>query len=120
MPESGRDGEIVRVDVATERQHVELRQGIEQFSAEQLRPVSTEEKIILPSKEGDFIVPVGVMRLRFAEIAQEKVRELAAKYNHGDLNHVEPTVKTGLPTKEGACIFVSRSHLVLKSTRGRR
>ncbi len=40
------------------------------------------------------------MHLRFAisscfeEYAREKVKDLAAKFNHGELKHVEPNVKT--------------------------
>ena len=73
-------------DVENERQHVELKQGIENFRSTTLRQVSTEEKVVLPS-------PV--------DIALEKTPQLAASFDKSELHPVETVVKNGLPSADG-------------------
>lgn len=79
-------------DVENERQHVQLKQGIENFQSTTLRQVSTEEKVILPS-------PV--------DIALEKAPQLAANFDKSELNPVETVVKTGLPSADGNILKLS-------------
>lgn len=81
-------------DVATERKHVELKQGIENFKAENLRQVSTEEKNVLPSP---------------TDIAVEKTPQLAATFDKNNLKNVETVVKTGMPSADGKSILREES-----------
>lgn len=47
---------IYFIDVQLERKHEEFKHGIEQFPTEKLKPVETDEKVLLPSKEGSRII----------------------------------------------------------------
>ena len=49
-----------------EKQHVELKRGIETFSADQLKHTDTEEKNFMPTKEGSYLssyIPLAIAEL---------------------------------------------------------
>ncbi|GMT05184.1 hypothetical protein PENTCL1PPCAC_27358, partial [Pristionchus entomophagus] len=64
-------------DIAQEKTHQELTEGIEGFAPEKLRSVSTDEKNVLPSKE---------------DIAREKTLDAVEGFDATKLKHVEPVV----------------------------
>ncbi|KAF8387334.1 tth-1 [Pristionchus pacificus] len=66
-------------DIAQEKTHQELTEGIEGFAAEKLRSVSTDEKNVLPSAE---------------DIAREKTLDAVEGFDATKLKHVEPHVTT--------------------------
>ncbi|GMR31402.1 hypothetical protein PMAYCL1PPCAC_01597, partial [Pristionchus mayeri] len=66
-------------DIAQEKTHQELTEGIEGFAQEKLRSVSTDEKNVLPSKE---------------DIAREKTLDAVEGFDATKLKHVEPVVTT--------------------------
>jgi hypothetical protein len=66
-------------DLEQEKQHEAFKEGIEKFETQQLRHVDVKEKEVLPTSE---------------DIAKEKAPRLAAEFNHAELKHVEPQVKT--------------------------
>ncbi|CAI4223696.1 unnamed protein product [Auanema sp. JU1783] len=110
-------------DVVQERQHVEMMNGIENFSANQLNKTETQEKVVLPSSDDikaekthqeltQGIESFSPEKLKHTEtservvlpskedLAREKTMDLAAQFDHNKLRHVEPTIKNTIEVIE--------------------
>ncbi|CAD5226589.1 unnamed protein product [Bursaphelenchus xylophilus] len=72
-------------EIQQERQHHELKKGIESFDESTLNKVETQEKCALPSGE---------------DILKEKAPQMAADFDRNKLKHVEPQVKAHIPDAE--------------------
>jgi len=43
-------------DIESEKQHITFVNGVESFDKKQLKPTVTQEKFVLPDKEGNFFI----------------------------------------------------------------
>nr|XP_036676343.1 thymosin beta isoform X1 [Drosophila suzukii] len=90
-----------------------LKSQLEGFNQDKLKNASTQEKIILPTAEGELVVSEGLMAnneknetqsFRNADVAAEKTQqsifEGITAFNQNNLKHTETHEKNPLPDKE--------------------